>query len=78
MGPPKNKRKRQPDLDTCIHSLQQSLSRDIQTTKSAKVIGEVYLAGLGLLYHLRLNQNTLSECRYVVRIEDFILEYNNS
>jgi hypothetical protein len=58
MMPPKQRR---PDLDHCVQILQ-SLSKDIHS-KPPKGVGEIYVAAVGLLYHLKLDQVALQEIR---------------
>ncbi|CAJ1967202.1 unnamed protein product [Cylindrotheca closterium] len=55
------KTKRPPDLHHAV-SVLQNISRDTHL-KSPKAIGEIYLASLALLYHLRLDQATIHMIR---------------
>jgi hypothetical protein len=54
--------KRPPDLDDCIENIE-SLSDD--KFKSTKNVGQLYVAAIGLVYHLRLDQETIFSIRYV-------------
>eukprot|EP00536_Pseudo-nitzschia_multiseries_P000729 jgi/Psemu1/282533/fgenesh1_pg.9_\ len=56
----KRAEKRRPDLDSCIEQLQ--LLSD-EKSKSIKSLGQFYVAALGLLYHLRLDQKTIFSLR---------------
>lgn len=60
----KRAEKRPPDLDDCVEQLQ--LLSD-ERSKSVKTLGQVYVAALGLIYHLRLDQETIFSIRYVNR-----------
>ncbi len=55
---------RPPDIDDCVEQLQ-LLSDD--KSKSIKTLGQLYVAALGLLYHLRLDQETIVSIRYANR-----------
>lgn len=55
---------KKPDLDRCVETLE-SISRDAPTKASPKTIAELYLAAVGLLCHLKADQVTLRERRYV-------------
>ena len=60
----KRAEKRPPDIDDCVEQLQ--LLSD-EKPKSIKTLGQLYVAALGLLYHLRLDQETIFSIRYVNR-----------
>ena len=47
-------KKRLPDLDHCVQTLQ-GIPRDI-SSKPPKNMGELYVAAVGLLYHLKVDQ----------------------
>jgi hypothetical protein len=64
----KRAEKRPPDLDDCVEQLQ--LLSD-ERSKSIKTLGQVYVAALGLIYHLRLDQETIFSIRYVNRAAAF-------
>jgi hypothetical protein len=59
--------KRPPDLDGCIENIE-SLSGD--KFKSTKNVGQLYVAAIGLVYHLRLDQETIFSIRYVFLLFD--------
>lgn len=52
---------RQPELDHCVQILQ-SLPRDL-SSRPPKTIGEVHVAAVGLLYHLKVDQAALQKIR---------------
>lgn len=52
-----SKSKRPPDLHDAVKVLE-NISRDTHL-KTPKAVGEIYLASLALLYHLRLDQATI-------------------
>ena len=54
-----------PDLVHCVETLQ-SISRDVTLKGPPKTIGELYVAAVGLLCHLKLDQATLRRRRCVV------------
>ena len=58
----KRAEKRPPDLDDCIEQLE--LLSD-ERSKSIKTLGQLYVAALGLIYHLRLDQKTIFSILYV-------------
>ena len=60
----KRAEKRPPDIDDCIEQLQ--LLAD-EKPKSIKTLGQLYVAALGFLYHLRLDQETIFSIRYETR-----------
>jgi hypothetical protein len=70
----KRAEKRPPDLDDCVEQLQ--LLSD-ERSKSVKTLGQVYVAALGLIYHLRLDQETIFSIRYVNRAASNKIEYEN-
>ncbi len=76
----KRAERRLPDIDDCIEQLQ--LLAD-EKPKSIKTLGQLYVAALGFLYHLRLDQETIFSIRYENRarfrfgIGIFLLEYEN-
>lgn len=53
--------KRPPDLHHAVKVLE-NLSRDTPN-KTPKAIGEIYVASLALLYHLKLDQATIRTIR---------------
>ena len=57
----KRAEKRPPDIDDCIEQL---LLLEDEKPKSIKTLGQLYVAALGLLYHLRLDQETIFSIRY--------------
>jgi hypothetical protein len=67
--------RKKPDLDHCVETLE-SISRDVPTKASPKTIGELYLAAVGLLCHLKADQVTLRESRYVVVVSVFAKTLN--
>ena len=57
----KRAEKRPLDIDDCVEQLQ--LLSD-EKSKSIRSLGQIYVAALGLLYHLRLDQETIFSIRY--------------
>lgn len=60
----KRAEKRPPDIDDCVEQL---LLLSDEKSKSIKTLGQLYVAALGLLYHLRLDQETIISIRYANR-----------
>jgi hypothetical protein len=56
--------KRPPDLDDCVEQL---ILLSDERSKSLKTLGQLYVAALGLIYHLRIDQETIFSIRYVNR-----------
>ena len=52
---------RPPDLDDCIRILLRL--QNLSPALSPKSLGEIYLGGLGLLYHLKLDRKTIEQIR---------------
>ena len=60
----KRAEKRPPDIDDCVEKL---ILLSDEKSKSIKTLGQLYVAALGLLYHLRLDQETIISIRYANR-----------
>lgn len=73
--------KRPPDLHHAVKILE-GISRDTPS-KTPKAIGEIYVASLALLYHLKLDQSAIRTIRYDLLIlpvfwnTKFPFEYKN-
>jgi len=62
----KRGKKQPPDLEHCVEQIK--LLCDVRYN-SVKNLGQLYVAALGLIYHLRLDQETIFSIRYVVMAE---------
>jgi hypothetical protein len=54
-------KRRPPDLDHCIQVLLRL--QNLSPAESPKLLGEIYVCGLGLLYHLKLDRKTIQQIR---------------
>jgi len=59
--------RRPPDLDDCVENIE-SLSED--KFKSTKNLAQLYITSLGLIYHLRIDQETIFSIRRQRRTKD--------
>ena len=65
-------KRRPPDLDHCVQVLLRL--QNLAANQTPKLLGEIYVCGLGLLYHLKIDRKSIQSLRCVFRLQKLRIE----